>query len=191
MDRGVATELVDAFEKHFLIAQPNKNLFIDVLANCQVLPDSSRFYEELSEHRQTIPDSEGRYHELSLRRVLRNRNAENYKLSGMKKLYGGVLTALGIYSSDDLTRNIRSTPELAKLMADCELPFSLLGKFETWDSSNKEERMFVKRRPVLVIPSAHSEPVIDEWESANTVYEIESGLLRTMKRISRERYLQG
>lgn len=191
MDRGVATELVDSFEQHFLIAQPNKDLFLEKLVDCHVLPHSSRFYEELSEYRQVIPDSDGRYHELSLRRVLRNGNAENYKLSGIKKVYGGVLAALGIYSSDDLTRKIRSEPELVKLMADCELPFSLLGKFETWDSSNKEERMFVRRRPVLVIPGAHNDPAVDGWEIANTIYEMESRIFRTMKQISKERYLQG
>ncbi len=188
MDRKIAETLVSELGRHEGLVTPDKGLFLDVLISADV-PESSRFYEVLPDKQQLV-DETGRYHYLSLRRVLRNRNARHYQLSQWKKTYEAIVSAFGAYSSDALSRNLRADKTLVEMMARCEEPFSLLGKFQTYDFDNPDETLFILTRPVLVIPGAKDTKPIYDWEKANTRYEKEVGVfLRHPKRIKPQEYL--
>lgn len=188
MDPAVAEALFGAFEKHLGILLPDRNAFLELLVETDV-PDSSKFSEELPDKPQIITESDI-YHCISLRRVLRNRNARNYKLSGAKKAWEAVAAGLGIYSSDVLTRKIRGEPGVVELMHVSDSPFSLLGKFETYDHANPENTLFKKTRPILIIPDLPNAQAIKNWEEANTTYEKEVGLMfRRFKYIGKAEYL--
>ena len=188
----LAESLVDELEKHRAIISPDRNIFLDVLVATNV-PESSRFHEELPETRQLLTeDANCRYHYLSLRRILRNRNVRMSSISGIKAAVCDALSsAFGMYSSDVLSRKLRTDPELVGLMARCEAPFSLLGKFQTYDYNNPDETLFVATRPVLIIPGASDSANVLNWEQANTIYESEQGIppFTWMKRVAPEEYL--
>ena len=188
MDPAVAEILFGAFEKRAGIQAPDKNAFLEMLVEAQV-PDSSRFSEELPDKPQIITEAD-LYHCISLRRLLRNRNAKDYKLSGVKKAWETVAAGLGIYSSDVLTRKIRADPELVELMSISDSEFSLLGKIETFDYANPKEILYKKTRPILVIPDLPKAAAVMQWEEANTTYEKEVGLMfRRFKTIGKTEYL--
>jgi len=174
MDRKVAETLVSELGRQVRIVTPNKELFLDVLVSADV-PESSRFYEFLPDKRQSVQET-GRYHSLSLRRVLRNRNARDYQLSRWK-------------ISDTLVRNLGSDGKLVEMMSRCEEPFSLLGKFQSYNFDNPDEKLFVVTRPVLVIPGAKNMKPIHDWEEANLIYEKEVGFFsKYLKRIKPQEY---
>ncbi|MFH1073074.1 MAG: hypothetical protein V1743_06620, partial [Nanoarchaeota archaeon] len=131
MDKRVAQFLCDELSRHPKIIKPDTALFLDLLIAADI-PESKRFYEILPEHAQLVQETD-QYFYLSLRRILRNKNARNYHLHGWKKAYETGASALRMYSSDALTRNLRTDEDIVELMATCEQPFSLLGKFETYD----------------------------------------------------------
>jgi hypothetical protein len=187
MEILAAQKLVDAFGEQFRSATIDRKLFLDVLVEANI-PESARFSEELPNNQQTISEAD-RYHYLSLRRVLRNGNARSYQLSGAKKALARILGALGIYSSDVLTRGLRSDPEIVELMNSSTSSFSLLGKFETYDSSNPEA-LFRKTQPFIIIPGAKNWVPLARREYENTVYEKESGfILKTFKQIDKREYI--
>ncbi|MEA3248197.1 MAG: hypothetical protein U9Q73_00665 [Nanoarchaeota archaeon] len=188
MDRKIAKTLVDELEKHGSLVTPDRKLFLNELVSAYI-PESSKFYEVLPGEKQSVQES-GRYHYLSLRRILRNGNAKDYQLSQGKKTYEAIASAFGAYSSDTLSRNLRSDGTLVEMMARCDEPFSLLGKFQSYDFDNPGGALFVVTRPVLVIPNAKDMKPIHDWEEANTTYEKEVGLFfRHPKRIKPQEYL--
>ena len=85
MDKEVVKNLVSELKRHSEIVIPDDQLFSKMLISTDV-SESSRFYEELPDKRQLVEET-GRYHYLSLRRILRNKNAKNYKLSKLKRIY--------------------------------------------------------------------------------------------------------
>lgn len=187
MDIKIAESLLSELGRHSGIVTPDRRLFLDILVSTDV-PESSRFYEGLPDKQQLVQET-GRYHFLSLRRVLRNRNARSYQLSQWKKAYESITSVFGAYSSDALSRNLRTNRDLVEMMAECREPFSLLGKFQTYDFDNPDETLYMVTQPVLVIPGAKDTKSICDWETANTIYEKEVGLfLRHPKRISPQKY---
>lgn len=188
MDNVIAEKLLDALKRRPEIVTPDSKLFLEMLVSTNV-PESSRFYEVLPDREQVVQET-NRYHRLSLRRVLRNKNARAYQLGAWKRVVQEAISILGIYSSDALTRNLRANKELVGIMGECEAPFSLLGKFQTYDFDNPDETLFIITRPVLIIPGAKDTVKIHDWESVNTTYEKEVGLLlRHAKRIRPQEYL--
>ncbi len=188
MDRKIAETLVSELGIHGSLVTPDSELFLNELVSVDV-PESSRFYEVLPGKQQLVEEN-GRYHSLSLRRVLRNRNAKDYQLSQWKKAYEAIASVFGAYSSDALSRNLRADGTLVEMMAGCDEPFSLLGKFQSYDFDNPDATLFIVTRPVLVIPGAKDMKPIHDWEKANTTYEKEVGLLfRYPKRIKPQEYL--
>lgn len=189
MDRKIAERLINELSKHSEIVSPDRKLFLDILISTDI-PESSRFYEQLPDKRQLVEETD-RYHYLSLRRVLRNRNARDYRLSQRKKNYEAVASALGLYSSDVLSRNLRVNKDLVEIMAECQEPFSLLGKFKTYDHGNPDETLFVVTRPILVIPNVENREPIYAWEKANTIYEkeIRTFIIPIAKKIKPQEYL--
>jgi len=189
MDREIAGKLVKELKKHRGLIAIDEELFLDVLVSSEV-PKSSRFYEKLPYKQQAVEES-NRYYYFSLRRLLRNRRAKDYQLSRWKKSYEAIASTFGIYSSDALNRNLRTDSTLIDMMAICEEPFSLLGKFQTYDFDNPNETLFIVTRPVLIIPGAKDMEKIYNWEEANTTYEKEvrlMGFLPTQKRIPSQEY---
>jgi hypothetical protein len=189
MDKDVAEKLLNELGRHGGIVIPDYQLFLDVLISTDI-PECSRFYECLTDKQQLVQET-GRYHYLSLRRVIRNVNAKDYQLSQWKKMYEAVASAFGVYSSDSLSRNLRANSTLVEIMARCEEPFSLLGKFQSYNFDNPDETLFVVTRPVLVIPGLKDLEPIYDWEEKNTTYEKEVGLmgfLPILKRIKPQEY---
>lgn len=186
MDTKIAERLVGELGRHGGIIIPDNELFLPILVSADV-PESSRFYETLPCRRQLAQET-GCCHYLSLRKILRNRNARKYQLSQLKKAYEAVASAIGAYSSDALTRNLRADAALLEMMEGCEEPFSLLGKFQTYDYDNPDGTLFVVTRPVLVIPGAKNTMPIQSWEEANTTYEKEVGIFRHNKRVRPQEY---
>ncbi|MEK6800765.1 MAG: hypothetical protein AABY05_02430 [Nanoarchaeota archaeon] len=188
MDEEIAKKLLDELGKHRSIVRPNNQLFLDILLSTDV-SESSRFHEALPDRQQRVEEN-GFYYSLSLRRILRNKNAQNYQPLLWKKAGGSIASALGFYSSDALSRNLRANKDLVKMMMECQEPFSLLGKFQTYDDENPEGILFAATRPILIIPDSKDMQQIYDWEEKNTTYEKEVGfLLRHSKRIGREEYL--
>ena len=189
MDRQVAETLVDELSKHAGIANVDGGVFLGVLLAADV-PQSSRFYEPLPDEKQLVQESRC-YHFLSLSRVLRNGTAGSYRLSRAKQAYEAMASAIGIYDSDTLSRNLRANGDLVEMMAESEHPFSLLAKLQTYDYYNPEGDLFVITKPVLVIPDASDTAKICAWEDANTTYEQEREALffTRRKKIRPEVYL--
>ncbi len=185
MDRDVAEHLLSEFERQFTMVRVDENKFLNVLLNTHV-PESTRFYEEVPLNEQQIEES-SQYHYLSLRRVLRNRNTEGYRITPLKQLWEKFTHSRGIYSSNVLSRNLRADKVLAEIMYKNKSPFSLLGKFESYDISGEDLRVIT--RPVLIIPDVKSREIIDRWEEANKIYEEERGFLfKSRVRISPQEY---
>lgn len=187
MDKQIAENLIRELSGHPGIISPDKNLFLGMLVQAEV-PESPNFYETLQDKQQLVEEGE-RYHYLSLQRILRNENARDHYLPKWKKAYESIASILGVYSSDGLTRDLRANKTLIEMIAECEKPFSLLGKFQTYDHDNLDRTLFVITRPVLVIPGAKDTNPIYNWEHANTVYQEEVGLIfRHLKRIKAQEY---
>ena len=189
MDLKTASVLVDGLCRHPEIIRPDSEFFTEILLGVSVPESRKRFYEDLPGRQQECQET-GRYHCLSLRKVLRNGNARNYQLNPLTKAWENVLSSVGAYSSDSLTRSLRANPDLVDMMAECGQSLSLLGKMRTYDYGNPEETLFVISRPILIIPCAEHTTALD-WERSNTLYEEEIGIgpLRHTRRISPERYL--
>ncbi|MBI4162476.1 MAG: hypothetical protein HY513_02240 [Candidatus Aenigmarchaeota archaeon] len=188
MDEYVADALLDKLSGHQGLMPLDRAKFQHLLIAANV-PDSSRFYDDLSGHSQAFPaiqqiEDDRRYGRFSLRRILRNRNVRDYRLSTPKRALETVLAAFGTYSSDSLSRSIRANKHVVELMAICPYPFSLLGKLETFDYGNTDERLFRVIRPILVIPGTQDDAPVYRWEDVSTKYH-EAGWLgfsRTTKR---------
>ena len=189
MEVKEAEALIFSLEKHPGIVKVNREIFLPVLLDAK-LSESSSFHEDLPDTQQ-LAEGLDRYAYFSLRRVLRNRNAENYRLSAWKNTFEAVMSAFGAYSSDVLTRKIRADGEIVDMMARNEHPFSLLAKCKTYDFGNSEGRLFVVTRPVLVIPGVKDIDRILAWEEDNTAYEEEvRNFFPTNRRIRREDYIK-
>lgn len=173
MEKDIAEILVEELSKHERAFPVDKKFFMGTLTKADV-PDSSRFYEELPYEAQSVDDQEI-MHSLSLRRVLRNRNAEDYQLSPFKRAFEAVTSAFNIYSSDVLSRSMRSDKDIVRLMSECSQPYSLLAKFRSYDYSDHENPK-IEVSPVLIIPGA-DRTAIDRWEDSNTQYLREAVLL--------------
>ena len=187
MEELLAEQLVAELSRHPGIIPPDKPMFLTMLVSANI-PASSRFYEELPDTSQ-LREYTQKYHYLSLRRVLRNRNAKECQLNTWKKTYEMLASTLGLYSSDVLSRNVRTDKMLIDMMAAAKHPFSVLGKLETYDYDNPTETLLRMTRPVLVIPEAENIGAIVQWEIAQTTYEVEVGLfLRCFKQVSQRRY---
>ncbi|MEK6842782.1 MAG: hypothetical protein AABX84_03115, partial [Nanoarchaeota archaeon] len=150
MDKSIVETLINELSRHAPFSSIEKGMFLDVLLNLDV-PESSKFYQDIPENEQLLNDG-GRYHYLSLRRVLRNRNAANYQLSRTKKLWEMGMSMLKVYNSNVLTRRARIDGNIVDLMTRCIFPFSLLGKFDTYEPNEPDKPLLHIRRPVLVIP---------------------------------------
>ncbi len=185
MDENVAQVLIDRLSHHQGMMPIDMKKFMSALVTTDV-PDSSRFYEELPNDRELCDRSEEdrRYNYFSLRRILRNRTAQNYKLSASKRAFEASLAALGAYSSDSLSRSIRADTQLVELMTNCLYPFSLLGKLESFDYGNRDERLFRVTRPILIIPGLQNDTPVYNWENANAQYHKASllGFVRTRRK---------
>jgi len=189
MNKKFAETLMKDLGRHGNIVTPDNELFLNELVSVDV-PESSKFYETLPGKKQLVEEV-GCYHSFSLRRVLRNRNAKNYRSSQWKETYGAIASIFSFYSSDTLSRNLRANEKLIEMMARCNDPFSLLGKFQSYDFDNPEKTLFIITRPVLVIPGTKDIKLIHDWEEANTTYEKESrsmGFLPTQKRVRPQEY---
>src|SRR3989344_8537022 len=120
---------LDGLSHHSGIISPDRRIFTEALLGVNV-PRSRRFYEDLPEREQVVEESNC-YHRLSLRRILRKENAVDYRLNPVTQAWEAVLSFVGAYSSDSLTRSIRADPELIEMMRKSTHPFSLLGKLRT------------------------------------------------------------
>ena len=189
MDRKVAKKLLGELGRRGRLVTPNNELFLDILVSAKV-PESSRFYEEVSGDRQTVRGI-GRCHCLSLSKILRNKNAKYYQLSQWGRAYEAVASAFGICSSDALGRDLQADENLIRMMTECEDPFSLLGKLETYDFEKSKGKLLIRIYPVLGIPGVEDMNSIYDWERANTVYEEVKvvGFFPKQKRISSQEYL--
>lgn len=163
MDKNIAENLIIELSKHPRIIPLDKDFFIDILTSIDI-PESSRFYEPLPDKEQTLRDVDDLY-SLSLRRLLRNNNAQNYKMSQWKKIYESIISSFGAYSSDVLTRNLRADKSLIEIMSECDQPFSILGKFKTYNLTTTETSI----KPILIIPGAVGSLPLSKWEEENTI----------------------
>ena len=194
--------LMDAFCAHPLIIPVDKELFVNLLKSIEIpisLENSKRFYiefPEYSQYSQSFMEGYGRYYSLSIRRILFNNNADNYKLSSIKKVWEYLIKQVRGYSSNVFARDIRLKEKIVKLMFQKAYnnPFSLLAKFETFDFENQDLTLFHSIKPILVIPGVdyggENGRAILSWEHDNMVYEKEVGLFfRHFKRISQKEYV--
>lgn len=169
---------------------PKIYLFKEVLMS-DISEQSERFYEKLPHKSQTLVESEMRYYSLSLRRLLRNRNAKDFELTPTKAAYERLLSKLGIYSSDAMTRSLRLDQDIVNMMSACEHPFSVLGKLQTYEIG-RENVLLRRTRPILLIADSGrgDRARIESWETANQKYEEEKGILSTFKPIRHDEYIQ-
>ncbi len=189
MDRKIAETLVVELGSHGSLIVPDKELFLNELVSTDV-PESPEFYQKLPGKQQQVVESD-RYHYLSLRKVIRNRNARAYQLSGLRKLYETIASAVGVSSTDPLDRNLRADSTLIEIMASCSEPFSLLGEFQSHDYDYAGETLRMRTRPVLVIPGVKYMKHIYSWEEANSTFEKEYkllGILPWQKKINPQEY---
>ena len=186
METKTAEQLVDGLSKHCHIFEPDKGIFLPMLLS-QPVPDSSKFYGKLPDNTQVVPDGDTRYHYFSLRRIIRNMNARAFMPGLFKEIFDGIVEKLRIYSSNSITHSMLSDYNIVRLLDTSEYPFSLLGKFETYDYGNPDEILKIAKRPILIIPGAERMEDILKWEDKNTKYYKQS-LFRN-KRISKQEYL--
>lgn len=135
--------------------------------------------------KQSVEEGDTHYY-LSLRNVLRNRKAKDYMLSQWKKAEEAVASALGIYQSDPLIRDLRANKYLVEMMDKCDKPFSLLGKFEAFGDYN----YYTLNKPILIIPDAVDTHLINDWENANALLRktINTFLIPITKKVSFQEY---
>lgn len=189
MDRNLAERLVEELEMHPPLSsqvlkreEKDINKLVDALVATEV-PPSKRFHEQVHPNNIYIHDAAMELHHfVSIRRILRNDQARNYRLSTAKAWYEYAASTLGIHDSDIWTRKLRSNDDLIRMMAQSPLPYSLLGKIETFEDSSRK----VAIRPIVIIPEAHDSSKIREWEDANTAYGKED--LIGFRRLSERRF---
>lgn len=186
MDHDIAGQLVAEFERQWRLAQIDTKLFLDALVKTDV-SDSSALAQTISPCYQLIEDIGPTHHYLSLRRVVQNQMVGHHPLSP-RRLVDAAASAIGMYSSDALLRNVQASRELTDMMAECEHPFSLLGKLRTYDFDNPNNDAFIITRPILIIPELKDRSSVQKWEEAKTLYQKE-GFLRIPTRITPEEYM--
>jgi len=178
MDKNLAEKLVDELERHPRISGISKDKCIDLLVPTKI-SRLDKSYENIPENDQLLKgvyfDS---YSYLSLDKVLRNGYFGIYKLSFLK--------------DNALVRDLKNNKDLINIMSQCEHPFSLLGKLETYDLEDTVDRdLFIIKRPILVVPEIKDMKKVLEWEDKNIRHYKEVGFspFRHLKRISRAEYL--
>ncbi len=181
----MAEILFKELEKHPYTIQPSKEDFINKLVSVDV-PESSRFYEKLPSLLFDKSQS-GCDYILLLRRILRNKNAKQHQLKGLKKIGGNIIDLLGGYSSDDLTRRLRTNETIVSMMNKCEYDFSLLGKMLTYDGTDPRYEKVEITRPILLVPNAKDVDIILDWEEANRKIKAKVGIFH-WKKIKPEEY---
>lgn len=191
MNPRIAERLFEQLQRHSRIINPEKETFLKLLTETEV-SESSMFYEELPTTEQILNEPSGeRYFTLSLRRIIRNMNARESKLTGIKKIGSKIGQGLYLYSSTDLTRKLREDKYLMKLMEESwersRNPFSLLGKLEEFNWNNPQGALYRKTTPILVIPEFVNNIKATEWEQDNAVYEKEVFFFK--RRIKKQDYL--
>lgn len=175
MEEKYAVQLVGELAKHPAIYKPieiDEGRLLKILESENIPENSSRFHEDLSSEFKQLYYEYGcdeRYFSISVRRILRNRNVRNYRLSLPKKMWESLVSEFGIYDSDGLTRKIRGNQNLVNLIGECKIPFSLLGKFETYDLTSGTEK--TKKRPLLIIPgiSEDERKIVEAFEERNII----------------------
>ncbi len=180
--------LLEALQEHPGILIPDTATFLSLLKQLEV--PLSQFSQEIPDSersQQFIPDTQ-KYHFVSLRRVLRNEHAKD-KRPWLQRFSGSLARHLSVYSSSDLTSSIQKDDELVALLMGSTSPYSLLGKFQTYDYDNPDETLFVITRPLLIIPSANYHVHVLNWESRHTMYEQERGVFRNPKKVTLADYL--
>jgi hypothetical protein len=195
MDVKVAERLVTELERHSRIVTPDRRLFLDELALTEI-PEPFGPFQTLPGKTQLV--TEGRnYYYLSLRRLLNNREARLGQMSLLRRIYNAVISTPRAYSSNSLIRGLMTDSALVDLMKGCSEPFSLLGKFQSYELNTVEvdgethEDFFVVTRPVLVIPGTKDMRRIHGWEEENTRYGKEvrlMGFVPIQKRIKPQKY---
>lgn len=170
MERDKAIRLVRDLERHPPLTEgilPQKQDLIRLLISTEV-PESRRFYEEVIPNEQTIDDSaNSKEHSVSVRRILRNKLADDYEMSFFKNWYDAVVSSLGAYDSNVIARRLRADRDLVNLMQQAYQsgqPYSLLAKLETVDALSGS----IETRPLIVIPNSSNMPKVLAWESAHT-----------------------
>ena len=189
MDKDIAQNLFNELSKHEGIIKPEESIFLNMLDNFEI-KDSSRFYEDFPNIEQVLNNNSEAYSSLSLRRIIRNKNAVNYQLKGLKKIGAEICDKLNIYSSTILLRKLREDESIIGLMEESSKkgnPFSLLGKFENYDYGNPKEILYISRTPILIIPEITNHSIIKEWEDNKTKYSKQEYFWE--KKISKKEYL--
>jgi len=195
MELKYAKDLIETLEKHPFISRfddQNRKFFLDSLITTPI-PESTRFYVELPnnpEEAKLVSKTDDDYSHLSLRRVLRNGKAPGYEMSWLKAFWSDLLTQQGLFGSNALTRKLRESDEIVKMMCASRNPYSLLAKYETHSNTNDTNKpLVIKIRPLVIISGATDFGPILDWEQANMIYEKEEGLIWPLpKRISAEEY---
>ncbi len=193
MQPRIADELIGGLECR-IKGLPNPEDFVAALERTEVA-QSKRFYEPLPLDPQLIQDGEQRYHMVSIRRILRNRNAYEQHLAGPKKWWANMVFGMGVYSSNVLTRQLRTNPAVVGLLQTADAPYSLLAKVETFKFDNPQDQLFIITKPMLIIPGKENSPAVHEWEDSVAKFEEERFSWRILLgsrqvRISRATYEQ-
>ncbi len=191
MKKEIADKIIDEIKSREEFSRFNIDEILQVLINMNV-SDSSRFYEEMpcNEFSTDEPEKK-RCSTLSFRRIIRNENVDKHKINLPKKLANFIISTFSIYSSDSLCRKLRLDRDLSDLIKNSNSPYSILGKYEVFNYNNESMRVYIKTKPVLIIPGAKSKEKIMSWEEKNSIYEKElpSLFLRCPVRISKKEYL--
>lgn len=170
MDPDYVNALLEEFGKHVKIVQPDFEMFREKLLNIEI-PNSKRFYHDLTPNGQTIDDS-GRVHRLEIRKVLINELAEENSMPEWKKYYNHI--AKKFNSTNALTRDLRTRPDIVDIMkeaAENGQPYSLIAKLTTYDYGTPASKTKVTKQPFLLIPGVSNNETyikaVSAWESAN------------------------
>ncbi len=175
MNVNIVKILVKELSKQFKTAKVNTDLFFKILSSTYI-KKSTRFSEKLpNSGKQLIDESNNqRYHYLKLQRILRNENAKNYLLNGVNSFIEATKSKFGYSNSTSLTRNLRTKQDLVDLLSSCDIsPFSLLAEFKTFDYGNFDEKLYIIKQPILIIPEIKDRCSIEKWEKQNTKYYID------------------
>ena len=164
MDRDIAVELVDGLVRHPHAVVRDADELVDFLEAIEV-PESSRFYHTLPGNKQP-GDGSDRLFELSLRRLYRNEHALDQQLLEWKRVLGQSVLGLGVYSSNMMSRLARDDEEIAKMMKESPLPYTLAAKAKATDL---DETLLSTKRTILIIPGADIE-IVRNWEEQHIQY---------------------
>jgi hypothetical protein len=149
-------------------------------------------YEENEESPILFEEDDQRYHYLTLRRLIPTETPEfigQFKEKSLsEKVKYSLNKELGIFSSDDLVRDIFANKDIAHQVQKIKVPYMLLAKFETYETfrADENETLFRVTRPILVAPDI-PRGILEEWEKQNTRYQKERFLFGR-KLIKREEY---